>query len=421
MSLAAFLASLAAAGLLLTTVQVFLVWRARRPFARRPAAASPPGASSPRTARRVSILKPLSGLDDGLEENLASFARLTGVEHEVILSAERGDDPAVDAARAVMARLPDAPFRLVVGGAARRPLENGKVDRLVAAARHATGDVLLVSDSNVRVAPGDVAATAALFDDPSVGCVSNLFVAQGAETFGARVEALHLLSFVVPGAALAAAGGFPCVVGKSMAVSRRALEAIGGFGAFLGVLAEDQAIGLAVRAAGFRVVLSGVVVRNVVERRTLARALDRQVRWGKIRYAFSRTAYTAELLLNPFPLALLAAAAALLLSPDLLQGCGALAGAVGLARVAQASVLARATGSDLPAPSFAAVLVKDVLQLATHLVPYVSDEVAWHGLRARVGPGTALLPAGRHVPSLEMAPEGPLAPLTPPPAAPSPA
>lgn len=424
MTVAAALASLAAAGLLLTTLQVLLVWRARRPFAGLPAGAFPPGGSSRRPALRVSILKPLSGLDDGLEENLASFARLTGVEHEVILSAEREDDPAVEVARRVMARFPAAPFRLVVGGSVPRRLKNGKVDRLMAAERHSTGDVLLVSDSNVRVEPEDVALTVALFDDPAVGCVSNLFVAEGAATFGARVEALHLLTFVAPGAALAAAGDVPCVVGKSMAVSRRALEAVGAFPAFLGVLGEDQAIGLAVRAAGFRVVLSGVVVRNVVERRMLARVLDRQVRWGKIRYAFSRTAYAAELLVNPFPLALLSAVSAALFSPDLVACLAALAVAVGLARVAQTSVLARVTGRDLPASDLAAVLVKDALQLATHLVPYLSDEVAWHGLRARVGPGTALLPAGRHVPSLEIVPDvatAPLAPLAAPPATPSPA
>ena len=92
-----------------------------------------------------------------------------------------------------------------------------------------------------------------------------------------------------------------------MALPRHVHDLIGGFAAFGEVLAEDQAIGLAVREAGFRVVLSPVVVSNVIERRTLARALDRQVRWGKIRYAFSKFLFAGELLMNPFPVALLAA------------------------------------------------------------------------------------------------------------------
>ena len=60
-----------------------------------------------------------------------------------------------------------------------------------------------------------------------------------------------------------------------MAIRRDVLEAIGGFEAFTNVLAEDQAIGVAVRGAGCGVVLSPVVVRNVTVRRTLRRAFSR--------------------------------------------------------------------------------------------------------------------------------------------------
>lgn len=73
------------------------------------------------------------------------------------------------------------------------------------------------------------------------------------------------------------------------------------------VLAEDQAIGLAVREAGFAVVLSTLAVRNVIVHRTVRRALDRQIRWNKIRYSFSRSMYAAELLIHPLPFAILAA------------------------------------------------------------------------------------------------------------------
>src|SRR5207244_1073629 len=137
-----------------------------------------------------------------------------------------------------------------------------------------------ISDANVRVEPDAVAETVAMFGG-DVGCVSNLFVGAGAASFGATIESLHLLSFVAPGAILAAAAGVPCVVGKSMAISRRALRDIGGFVRFANVLAEDQAIGLAVREAGYRVALSPCVVRNVVIGRTLRRALERQIRWNK--------------------------------------------------------------------------------------------------------------------------------------------
>jgi ceramide glucosyltransferase len=180
-----------------------------------------------------------------------------------------------------------------------------------------------------------------------------------------------------------------------MALSRRALEAIGGFAAFVDVLAEDQAIGCAVRDAGLKVALSPVVVRNVSTHRPLERALARQVRWGKIRFAFSKLTYTGELLLNPFPVALLACAAAALLAPRVLTPAALLAGALFFLRLLQGFALAQATHADHSALQLLLLPVKDVLQLFTQVTPYFSKEVDWQGHRARLGPGTLLLPS-RH-------------------------
>ncbi len=395
----AILLALAAAGALLTTVQVLLVARLRRrrrPFVpERPAAGtdSRPGASS--AVPRLSILKPLSGLDDGLAENLASFARLDGVTYEVIFSAAREDDPAVAVARDVLRRFPGAPLRLVVGGPPQPRIVNRKVERLVAAAREASGEILLVSDSNVRVSPADVAETAAIFEDSRIGCVSNLFVGEGARSLGSAVESLHLLTFVAPGTAFGDASGVPCVVGKSMAIRRAALDAIGGFGAFLDVLAEDQSIGVALRKAGFDVVLSPVVVRNVTVRRSLRASLGRQARWNKIRWSFSKSMYAGEILLNPFPVSLLACGAAALAAPSFLPAAAASAGLSCLLRIAQAAALARLLGAKLSAGQLALMPVKDLLQFGTQFAPLASREVTWHGHRARLGPRTLLLPSRR--------------------------
>jgi len=395
------LAALALAGLAITSLPVALLHHLRR----RPSPRGPRGrasAPSPRAAStpgrpRFSILKPLKGLDDGLEQNLASFAALRGVDYEVVLSVADPGDPAIDVVDRVRARHPDAPFVLVVGGVPEGRIGNPKVERLVAASRVARGDLFLVSDSNVRVTPDAVADTVALFEDPSVGCVSNLFVGAGARDLGAVVESLHLLTFVVPGNVLAAWRGIPCVVGKSMALPRSVHDAIGGFAAFGDVLAEDQAIGLAVREAGFRVILSPVVVENVVERRTVKRALERQVRWGKIRFAFSKGLFAGEVLMNPFPLALLAALVALAGSSPWAGPLASLALVALLVRLLQASLLGRLCGAPLPLAGLLALPLKDLLQLATQAVPFASREVVWHGHRARIGRGTLLVAVERPV------------------------
>ena len=389
---------LTATAAVLTTLQTLLtvLFRRRVRFfeARpQPRAATHPSfpraASSPR-ARSISILKPVCGLDDDLENNVESFARLRGIDYEIVLSVADPDDPALPILRRVIGRNPQVAWKLVVGGNPALEAGNRKVARLIAAASHASGGILMISDSNVRVLPDDVSETLQSLADPGVGCVSNLFTGADAASFGASIESLHLLGFVVSGTVLAAAAGVPCVVGKSMAITREALAAIGGFEAFSRVLAEDQAIGLAVQRAGYRVVLSPVVVRNVVVRRTLRRALDRQVRWNKIRYAFSRATYTTEFLLNPLAFAILAVPAAAAAGIDPLRVVPVAAGAAVL-RILQMSLLARATDAPLRFRELLLTPVLDILMFAAQFVPYVDDRVTWRGYSARIGAQTVLV------------------------------
>jgi ceramide glucosyltransferase len=361
-------------GISILTVQALLTRR----FRRRPA----PNVRV--WGPKVSILKAVCGLDDELEQNLVSFTRLRGLRYEVIISAEEWADPAIAVVRRVMQEHPDAPFRIVVDGGSRNGVVNRKVERLIAAANIATGDIFFISDSNTRIAPEDIARTVDAFADPRVGCVSNLFTGAGAKSLGAVLESLHLLSFVAPGAVLAAAAGVPCVVGKSMAITRRVHDAIGGFARFRRVLAEDQAIGLAVKEAGFDVVLSPLTVRNVVVDRSVKRALDRQIRWNKIRYSFSRPLYFAEIAMNPLPFAVLAA----LFAPSQLALLPLL---VVIVRLLQIAILDRALQAEMTWSQLALVPVHDALTLYAWLVPFFSNEVTWRGYRARIGRKTEMI------------------------------
>lgn len=383
MIVAAIFTVLSVIGTLITSVQTLLTLMFRRrprPFAGglHEQASRPDGSSV-----SVSILKPVCGLDDGLEQNLLSFLSLHAVRYEVILSIEDRGDPAIPIATAMVRDHPDV-FRLVIGGGSLRGVVNRKVERLIAAARVARGDVFLISDSNVRIDPTDVRDTITEFANDRVGCVSNLFIGEGAKGLGATIETLHLMTFVAPGAVLAAAAGVPCVVGKSMAISRRVLNAIGGFEAFRHVLAEDQAIGLAVRDAGFEIRLSSIRVRNVIERRSIKRALDRQIRWNKIRYAFSRTLFASEMILNPLPLATIAVI------------CGAplvLLAMVAFVRLIEAFLLRDALEAPLSVTQIFAIPLLDVVMFYAWFVPFFSNRITWRGYEARIARGTELVPA----------------------------
>jgi ceramide glucosyltransferase len=393
---------LCCAGILMTFVELALVWLfvKNKPSGSRVTAIASAGNRA--TGPVVSVLRPLCGNDESFEQNLASLGTASGVAYEVILSIADRYDPALPVAEKIT-RECSGLFHLVVGGIAAGLVMNPKVERLIAAQRTSRGDILFISDSNIRLGPEVIARTVQLFEDPRVGCVSNVFIGEGAVSFGSTIESLHLLTLAAPGVVLAHAAGITCVVGKSMAIRREVLDQIGGFEAFAGVLAEDQAMGLAIRKAGYRIELSPSIVKNVTINRSLGQVLARQLRWCQIRYSFSKMLYVAELLANPFAFALLSSLLALTLAPagNPLLACAPI---VALLRILSARILSGLIGADLSWPKLLLAPVHDLLQFGVQFIPFLSKEVVWKTHRARLARGTVLLPTRRRGESLRLQP-----------------
>jgi ceramide glucosyltransferase len=240
----------------------------------------------------VTILKPLKGMDEGLEENLRSFFHLNYPVYQLIFGVADADDPAIDVVKKLQAEYPDHDTKLVVGTPAFGL--NPKVENLAAMERHRKHDVILISDSNVRVRPSYLRETACYLAEPGVGLVSNLFTGVGESQAGAIMENLQLNGFVAGAVAGAAVLRVTCVVGKSMLMPVAALESIGGFAAVRNLLAEDQAIGVRVRQAGYSIRLSHHVIDNVNCRRSFKWFLNRHSRWYKIRRQMALPAFLAE-------------------------------------------------------------------------------------------------------------------------------
>jgi len=138
--------------------------------ARWPPAARPSSLENERASiSAVSILKPLKGGDPGLEENLESFYRQDHPEYEIVFSFASREDDAFPVARRVADRHPEVATSFVFD--AREPGRNPKVSRLLAAVTRARHPILLISDGDVRVAPGYLRRSIAEFEDPSVGLV----------------------------------------------------------------------------------------------------------------------------------------------------------------------------------------------------------------------------------------------------------
>jgi ceramide glucosyltransferase len=337
-------------------------------------------------APRVTVLKPLAGCDDDLEANLESFARLDYPSFELLLGVASPDDPAAALARRFLARHPRLDGRVVLThpDAAFNP----KVAQLVGLEQVATGDVYVISDSNVRVQPDYLWAMVERLADDRVGLVTSLFSGAGERTLGAALENLQLCSHCTPGlVALDAVTSRPLTIGKSMAMRRRDLVRLGGFVPVGSVLAEDYALGRRFLDAGLRIHTSLHSVENRNVDCTMARTFERHSRWSKMRHVLYPVGFAFEPLMTP----ILAASIGVLLAPG--KVTAAVLGATCIVQTAVAMGAVRVLrGHWMPWRYIPLELVRSFVMLVCWGRGWASRRVDWRGHIFAMSRGTAIQP-----------------------------
>ena len=334
----------------------------------------------------ISVLKPLCGADDALAENLASFVALPYPgEYEVVLGVRSAADTAYPLACEAVRRWPGR-VRLVLqeGEAGFNP----KVNQLVCLARAARHDLLVVSDSNIRVPQGYLLDIAGHLGQPGVGCVTHPVAGGGHRSLGALLDNLHLGGTIAPGMVSAQRVlKKDLVVGKSMALWRHDLELLGGFASVANVLAEDHVLGnRLVRELGAGVAVSSLPVWNIAVEKSVGSFFQRYLRWSVThRTAMTFPAYLAESLLNPIPLAVIGFA----LRPG--HGAAATLAACAVLKPAlDAVAFSRLRDELFSWRAFGAGWVKDALLFLTWVHGLFARTVLWRGNRLRVLPGGGL-------------------------------
>jgi ceramide glucosyltransferase len=334
----------------------------------------------------ISVLKPLCGADDALEENLASFVALSYPgTYEVVLGVKSTEDSAYPLACEARRRWPHR-VRLVLqtGEAGYNP----KVNQLVCLARAARHDLLVVSDSNIRVPAGYLLDIAGHMGRPGVGCVTHPVAGNGHKSLGALLDNLHLGGTIAPGMVSAQRVlRKDLVVGKSMALWRHDLELLGGFASVANVLAEDHVLGnRLVAELGAGVAVSSLPVWNIAVEKSVGSFFQRYLRWSVThRTAMTFPAYLAESLLNPIPLAVIGFA----LRPG--PGAAATLAACAVLKPALDSVAFSRLRQELFSwRAFGAGWVKDGLLFITWVHGLFARTVLWRGNRLRVLQGGTL-------------------------------
>lgn len=255
-------------------------------------------------AEPISILKPLSGLDLDLESNLRTFFVQDHSSFEILFAVKDLSDPAAEVVEKLRREYSHVPSQLLVTG--ESPYANAKVfslDRMMAVAAN---DLLVMSDSDIRVTPDLLHTVAAEFQEMGLGVATCPYRAVAGPSFWSRLEAMGMNTDFMAGVLVARMlAGMQFAVGPTIVVRKRVLTSIGGFARLKDYLAEDFVMGKFAADAGHGVILSSYVIEHHIGSTDWRENAAHRLRWTRSTRRSRPLGYIGQLFTMPVPLALL--------------------------------------------------------------------------------------------------------------------
>jgi ceramide glucosyltransferase len=325
----------------------------------------------------VSIVLPVKTLEDGFDETQDSAFTQNYPQVDVTAAAQETSSPALDHIRAIFARHPDVPSRILHSTA--RFAASPKVDNLHAPFTLAPNDTILMKDANILLEPDALAEHMRQLGD-DVGLVCGIPYCDQLDNFAAQVEAAIINNSHARMLYLASALGQGHGVGKIMLFRRSDFERAGGFSAIGHTVGEDNAMAKAMSRIGKRAVFSHRPVRQILGRRKFLDVYQRQMRWSVIRRKEELLSFLAE----PICQALPTLAASGLAAPVAgLAPATAIAGTF-LFWLGVETLLSVAKGWQLSLAAPMVLLVREALVMAVWVNAWMTEEVVWANGRVRV-------------------------------------
>lgn len=357
------LCALAWAGCLYVLLAVLA---ARRIMAREPALAQ--------RAVSVTLLKPLHGLEPGLLANIGSFVTQDYAGPvSIVFGVADPEDPAVAVVQALREAHPEAAIKLVVDG--RQHGANRKISNLINMDAGEGGDIVVLADSDIRVERDYLARLVGALEAPGTGAVSCLYRGRPEPGSWAALSALGIDTGFLPNAALGIVFGLakPCF-GSTIALRRETLARIGGFEPLGDQLADDYALGAAVRASGLSVAFPPMLVDHICVDEGFAQLWRHELRWARTIRLLNPAGHCGSIVTHPMPLALLA---------TVISGFSPLAVWTLVASLACRAVAYRVwrTIFGLHRVPFWLLPVRDCVSFAVFVWSFAGRSVQWKGRR----------------------------------------
>ncbi|MDZ4801051.1 MAG: glycosyltransferase, partial [Bryobacteraceae bacterium] len=253
----------------------------------------------------LSVLKPLHGLDAGLESNLRTIFEQDYSSYEILFAVRTEADPSVPIVRRLQAEYPHIPSRVLLVG--EPPWANAKVWSLEQMTAAATHEILVMSDSDIRVDPGFLRTIAAEFQDPRVGVSSCPYRAvPGPSSAASTLEAIGMNTEFLSTALVARmVEGMKFALGPTLTARKQVIADAGGWPHLAEFLAEDFVLGNSAAEKGWTVLFSSYVVEHHIGAQAWPASISHRLRWNRSTRRSRPDGYVGQLFTNPLPLVLL--------------------------------------------------------------------------------------------------------------------
>ena len=337
----------------------------------------------------VSLLKPVHGLEPNLEENLESFFRQDFPKFELIFCARQASDPGLQMAERLSFKYPDVNVRILTVG--EPPWTNAKLYSLEKMWKEAAHDLLVISDSDVRVAPDYLQEIIKPFADPKVGMTTCIYRGSPAGGFWTELEAFGYSVEMTSGVVVAdMLEGMKFALGPTMVVRRECVASLGGFGFMADYCADDYILGNRVADAGMEVVLSHHVIDHMVFHHSFLDSMRHQVRWMRSTRFSRPKGHLGTVLTYAMPFGVLGLIAGLAGGHAVLAG--ALFSAAFVNRMTQSVAAGYYVAGDRKALTHAFLYpIRDLLGVFLWLGSYLSAKIHWRGEIYRLSTGGLML------------------------------
>ena len=340
--------------------------------------------SAPGIPAAISILKPLAGLDEGLEDNLRSYFEQDYREFELLFAVRHEWDPAAVLVRRLTAEYPKIQARLILTG--EPPYPHAKVFSLQCMLDQSRHDLIVMSDSDVRVGRDFCRSLATEFADERLGLVTCPYRAVAGRTIWSRLEAVGMNTDFHAGLFTAVMmEGTKFAVGPTIVARKHVLESLGGLERVKDYLSsEDFMLGRIAADQGFVVRLSSYVVEHRIGSERMLPNFSHRLRWARTTRRSRPLGYVGQFFTHPLPVSL---------SMCLLtHGHWALLAVTMTLRMAAAwTVSERILRARVP---WLLLPLQDFLGFAFWIAGFFGNSINWRGQRYTLNRDGTVQPAG---------------------------